>query len=109
MPLRWSSIAGAKVIVESSLPGLVLDPSHGSHFLHNVMSTGVGYLTIQHLDAPGINWDWLERQPAQEETALIRHVTLAEPLTIKLDGRSGRAGIWHGHRDVSSDDGIPSI
>ncbi|HZL86092.1 MAG TPA: PEP/pyruvate-binding domain-containing protein [Candidatus Krumholzibacteria bacterium] len=97
VPVRWSSISGAKVIVESSLPELVLDPSQGSHFFHNVMSTGVGYLAIQHHESPGINWDWLERQPAQEETALIRHVALPEPLTIKLDGQVGRAGIWHGN------------
>ena len=97
VPVRWSSISGAKVIVESSLPELVLDPSQGSHFFHNVMSTGVGYLAIQHHETPGINWDWLERQPAEKETALIRHVTLADPLTIKLDGQSGRAGIWHGN------------
>jgi hypothetical protein len=97
VPVRWSSISGARVIVEASLPELVLDPSQGSHFFHNVMSTGVGYLAIQHHETPGINWDWLERQPAQEETALIRHVTLAEPLTIKLDGQAGRAGIWQGN------------
>jgi hypothetical protein len=97
VPVRWSSISGAKVIVESSLPELVLDPSQGSHFFHNVMSSGVGYLAIQHHESPGINWDWLERQPAQEETALIRHVALPEPLTIKLDGQAGRAGIWHGN------------
>ena len=60
------------------------------------MSTGVSYLAIQHHDKPGIDWDWLERQPAEEETALIRHLALAAPLTIKLDGQAGRAGIWHG-------------
>ena len=97
VPVRWSSIAGAKVIVESSLPELVLDPSQGSHFFHNVMSTGVGYLAIQHHETPGINWDWLEGQPAAAETTLIRHVALAAPLTIKLDGQAGRAGIWHGN------------
>lgn len=97
VPVRWSSIAGAKVIVEASLPELVLDPSQGSHFFHNVMSSRVGYLAIQHHESPGINWGWLEGQPAAEETAFIRHVTLPEPLTIKLDGQAGRAGIWHGN------------
>jgi len=97
VPVRWSSIAGAKVIVEASLPELVLDPSQGSHFFHNVMSSRVGYLAIQHHESPGINWSWLEQQPAAQETAMIRHVTLAEPLTIKLDGQAGRAGIWHGN------------
>ncbi len=97
VPLAWSAIAGARIIVESSLPNLALDPSQGSHFFHNVMSTGVGYLAIQHHETPGINWDWLEHQPAVEETGLIRHVTLADPMVIKLDGQTGRAGIWIGN------------
>jgi hypothetical protein len=97
IPVRWSSIAGAKVIVEASLPDLPLDPSQGSHFFHNVMSSRVGYLAIQHHETPGIRWDWLERQPAAEETALIRHLVLDAPLTIKLDGQAGRAGIWYGN------------
>jgi len=97
VPLPWSAIAGARIIVESSLPNLALDPSQGSHFFHNVMSSGVGYLAIQHHEHPGIDWAWLDAQPAAEETALIRHVALDEPLTIKLDGQSGRAGIWHGN------------
>jgi len=95
VPLPWSAIAGARIIVESSLPNLVLDPSQGSHFFHNVMSSGVGYLAIQHHEQPGIDWTWLDAQAAADETALIRHVALDTPLTIKLDGQSGRAGIWH--------------
>jgi hypothetical protein len=96
VPLPWSAIAGARVIVESSLPNLSLDPSQGSHFFHNVMSSGVGYLAIQYYEQPGIDWTWLDAQPAAAETALIRHVALKTALTIKLDGQSGRAGIWYG-------------
>ena len=94
VPVPWSSIAGARVIVESSLPQLALDPSQGAHFFHNVMSSGVGYLAVQWDETPGIDWDWLERQPAARESELLRHVTLPAPLSIRLDGRSGRAGIW---------------
>jgi pyruvate phosphate dikinase-like enzyme len=96
VPLPWSSIAGAKLIVESSLPQLAVDPSQGTHFFHNVVSTGVGYLAIPWHDEPGINWEWLARQPGGTELEWVRHVALARPLVIKLDGRSGRAGVWSG-------------
>lgn len=96
VPVPWSSIAGAKVIVESSLPQLALEPSQGAHFFHNVMSTGVGYMAVQWDEEPGINWAWLTRQSAESESDLVRHVSLSAPLTIRLDGRSGRAGVWSG-------------
>lgn len=94
VPVPWSSIAGARVIVDAPLAQLAIDPSQGAHFFHNVMSTGVGYLAIQAGETPGIQWDWLARQPVSAETDRVRHVTLAAPLTIRLDGRSGRAGVW---------------
>jgi len=82
--------------VESSLPQLALEPSQGAHFFHNVMSTGVGYMAVQWDEEPGINWAWLTRQSAESESDLVRHVSLSAPLTIRLDGRSGRAGVWSG-------------
>jgi hypothetical protein len=36
----------------------------------------------------------LDAQPAQEETAFLRHVRLPEALDIRLDGRAGRAVIY---------------
>jgi hypothetical protein len=93
-PVTWAQISGARVIVESSLPDLPLDPSQGSHFFHNVVSAGVSYLAIQHHETPGIDWDWLDRQPAREEGEFLRHVELSRPLRIRVDGRNGHAGMW---------------
>ena len=48
IPVVWSQISNAKVIVEISLDNYPLDSSLGSHFFHNVTSMNIGYFSIQH-------------------------------------------------------------
>jgi hypothetical protein len=93
VPVGWGEISGAKVIVESSLPQASPDPSQGTHFFHNLTSFRVCYLTVRHTDRHRIDWEWLDRQPAAAETELVRHLRLAAPLTVKVDGRTGRGVI----------------
>jgi hypothetical protein len=100
IPVEWGQIAGAKVMVESTLPGMDVEPSQGAHFFHNIISFEVFYLCVRHEDdAAGgqrsIDWDWLNRQPAVSETDLIRHLRLEKPLRVKVDGRSGNGAVWH--------------
>ena len=46
IPVMWSEISEAKMIVESAIPGYQIEPSQGTHFFQNITSLGVGYLTI---------------------------------------------------------------
>lgn len=46
IPVIWSDISEAKVIVEYSMPGFQVEPSQGTHFFQNITSLGVGYLTV---------------------------------------------------------------
>ena len=94
IPVRWGQICGARVIVEATLPEMDVEPSQGAHFFHNISSFGVSYLTVHHRETAGIDWAWLDRQPAVAETEYIRHVRLDEPLLVKVDGRNRRGGIW---------------
>ena len=89
-PVRWAQISGARVIVEASLPRAQVDPSQGSHFFHNLMSFGVCYFTVRHTGPYAIDWPWLDAQDAVGETERVRHVRLALPLRVQVDGRSGR-------------------
>jgi hypothetical protein len=100
IPVEWGQIAGARVMVESTLPGMDVEPSQGAHFFHNIISFEVFYLCARHQeDAPGarrsIDWDWLDRQSALAETDLVRHVRFEKPLRVKVDGRAGRGAVWH--------------
>lgn len=89
IPVDWSSIAGARAIVETGVAGMTVEPSQGSHFFHNLSSFGVTYFTVRPGIDPPIDWSWLAEQPTEGETPWVRHVRLAAPLVVKVDGRSG--------------------
>ena len=90
LPVTWSQVTGAKVIVEASLEKMNVEPSQGSHFFHNLSSFEVSYLMVHHERDLGIDWDWLARQPTASQTEFVRHVQLDEALEVRVDGRSGR-------------------
>lgn len=94
IPVQWAQIAGARVIVEATLPQMNVEASQGAHFFHNLSSFRVSYLTVNHQDRPGIDWDWLDAQETVVETDHVRHVRASRPVLVKVDGRSGRGGIW---------------
>lgn len=98
IPVGWGHISGAKVIVEATLEGMNVEPSQGAHFFHNISSFRVSYFTVHHDSAAGIDWNWLAGQRVADETGLVRHVELDEPLLVKVDGRIGKGAIWHGGR-----------
>jgi hypothetical protein len=67
--------------------------SQGSHFFHNIVSLGVKYFNLPMASRRTVDWPWLARQPAIEETAFLRHVRLPRPLAVRVDGRTGRGVI----------------
>jgi hypothetical protein len=89
IPVRWDQVSGARAIVEAALPGMSPEPSQGSHFFHNLASFGVYYLTVP-VGGRDVDWSWLRRQPEHGRSAHVRHVRLAAPLEITVDGRTGR-------------------
>lgn len=93
IPVDWWQVAGAKVIVESTLPEVPVELSQGSHFFHNVISLQVGYFSVPYEGKYPIRWEWVQQQPAVAETDFIRHVRLEGPLRVKIDGRTSRGVI----------------
>lgn len=98
IPVEWAQISGARAIVEAMTPGMTVELSQGSHFFHNLSSFHVPYFSIPAAARPPIDWEWLGRQPAISESAVVRHVTCGEPLEIRVDGRSGLGVILKGER-----------
>jgi hypothetical protein len=94
IPVVWSQISNAKIIVEISLPDFHVDASLGSHFFHNVISMNVGYFSINHsLQNGTVNWDKLKAQLTVENGIFFRHVRFDKPLLIRMDGKKGIAVI----------------
>ncbi|PZX11806.1 pyruvate phosphate dikinase-like enzyme [Breznakibacter xylanolyticus] len=93
IPVLWSQIAKARVIVEMGLPNFPLDASLGSHFFHNVTSMNVGYFSIQHSSSnkEWVNLDILAQQKVVTETHYFKHVEFEKPLRILMNGREQKA------------------
>ncbi len=89
VPVDWSRIAGAKVIVEASIPGMSPDPSQGSHLFQNLIAFGTLYLTVR--SGSTIDWERLRAATAVHAGEFVRHVRLERPLSIVADGRARRA------------------
>ena len=91
VPVKWSQISAARLIVESALPGYRIEPSQGTHFFQNLTSFGVGYFTIDPTKGEGYaDLDYLNSLPAVKETHTLRIVEFPEPLTIAINGRKSR-------------------
>ncbi|MBQ5637737.1 MAG: phosphoenolpyruvate synthase, partial [Alistipes sp.] len=90
VPVKWSHISEAKVIVE-----LDSEPSQGTHFFQNVTSLGVGYLTINPLlDEGFFRQEALDSRPAAYEGEFLRCIHFDRPLEVIIDGRSNRGVVF---------------
>jgi len=95
IPVEWGQVAGARAVVETSVKEMNVDRSQGSHFFHNVMNLRIFYFSADRSGRYPVKWDWLHGQATEGEGRFVRHVTLKEPLHIRVDGKSGRGVIFH--------------
>jgi CheY-like chemotaxis protein len=90
IPVTWDQVSGARVIVEAGLRDLRVTPSQGSHFFQNLIAFNVGYFTVNEgFDEGFVDWDWLDEQKAVSARDHVRHLRLAEPLDVAMDGKNG--------------------
>lgn len=89
IPVKWSQISNARVLVELTLNNYKVEPSQGTHFFQNLTSFGVGYFSINpYLENDGLfDEAYLNEQPAIHETEYIRHVRFENPTIIKINGK----------------------
>jgi len=93
IPVQWRNISGVGAIVELRNEKIKADPSQGSHFFQNITSLGIDYITVTEGSDDYFDWEWVNAQPAIEETTYLRHVRLARPFTLKIDGRKSQCVI----------------
>lgn len=88
IPVKWSQISNARVIVESGLEQYRIDPSQGTHFFQNLTSLGVSYFTISPFQHDGtFDVEFLNQIPAVYESDYLRHIRFEKPAIVKVDGR----------------------
>lgn len=89
VPVRWSQISNARLLVETALNNYRIDPSQGTHFFQNLTSFGVGYFFINPFVSDGGFFDeeYLNSLPASYESEAIRVVKFNKPSVIKINGK----------------------
>jgi hypothetical protein len=94
IPVSWSQIAGARIIVEAGFKDFRVTPSQGTHFFQNITSCNVGYFTVNPEIGDGfIDWDWMAEQSAVAEQDCVRHIRLHKPMLVKMSGQKGEGVI----------------
>ena len=92
IPVQWSQISNARVIIESGLENFRIDPSQGTHFFQNLTSFRVGYFTIDPYINDGIyDLDFLNNEETIFENEYIRHIKFKNPAIIKIDGKNKKS------------------
>jgi hypothetical protein len=95
IPVAWSQISNARIIVEVSMDDFPLDASLGSHFFHNVISMNVGYFSVKHNNLIDfINWDKLKETKLVNQTKHFKHVRFDNPLEVIMDGKKKASLIY---------------
>lgn len=91
VPIKWSQISEARLIVESGLPNYRIDPSQGTHFFQNLTSFRIGYFTINPFMNDGrYDVEFLDKQPAISETDFVRHVRFSQPAVVKIEAKRNK-------------------
>jgi hypothetical protein len=103
VPVMWSDISEARLIVEYALEGFRIEPSQGTHFFHNITSLGVGYLNVNDLLMASDRIDFevlssLEEDPGISvpdavRTGMVKTVLAPEGMVAFIDRNQGKAVI----------------
>jgi CheY-like chemotaxis protein len=109
IPVKWPHISNARAIAEYSLSNYQVEPSQGTHFFQNLTSNGVGYFTIHPDDNDLFDEDYLNVQPAVEETNFLRLVRFEQPIVIKMNGKKNRGVVMRPSNTHNDDSTIPQI
>ncbi|MDE3245793.1 MAG: pyruvate, phosphate dikinase, partial [Acidobacteriota bacterium] len=95
IPITWSMISCAQVIVEYAMENFQADASLGSHFFHNVTSLNIGYFTVPYPRGSSLlDLEWLRQQPEASRSGCLVHSRVETPLHIVMDGRRSASAIF---------------
>ena len=54
VPVAWTDISAARMVIEYGIDGFRIEPSQGTHFFQNITSLGVGYLSVDQYAGSGM-------------------------------------------------------
>ncbi len=94
IPVSFTQISSAGVIVETAMEDYQIDASLGSHFFHNITSMNIGYFTVPWGEKNSfVDYSWLKNCYYEEKTEFCRHISFGSNTRVVMDGRKGMAVI----------------
>lgn len=95
VPVAWTDISAARMVVEYGIDGFRIDPSQGTHFFQNITSLGVGYLSVDQYAGKGmIDFQALDKLECVYEGQFVK-VLKVPGLTGFIDRNKGKALIGY--------------
>ncbi|MBQ7812341.1 MAG: phosphoenolpyruvate synthase [Bacteroidales bacterium] len=92
IPVVWSEISEARMIVETAIPGFQIEPSQGTHFFQNITSLGVGYLTVDTVNKGGlIDENLISGLECVHESTFVKVFKAPEAMIGYIDRSSNKA------------------
>ncbi len=92
IPVAWSDISEAKMIVEYGMRGFQVEPSQGTHFFQNITSLGVGYLSVDTVAGDGyVDFKGIESLPCVRRLKYAAVFRTPEEMTAYIDRNSARS------------------
>ena len=96
IPLTWSQMSQARVVIECEQEKLKAEPSMGSHFYHNLTSLSMGYFHIGHIEKEDdfISWDRLKAEKLYMQKDHVKLIRSDTPYIVKIDGSTSQGIIY---------------
>ena len=109
IPVKWSQISGARVIVESTLPEMNPELSQGSHFFHNILNTGTVYMSVDNQNKSTesfIDYDYLGNQVIISKGKFFTHISLKKDIGVIVNGKTNKGAILKMEGEETRDDSL---
>ncbi len=106
IPVQWADISEARMIVELSIPGFMVEASQGTHFFQNITALGVGYLSINLMYGDGLlDRDAILSLPVSYEGERVKVFNAPEDLVAYIDHRTSRSVVGIRRPEIPEDPG----
>ena len=90
IPVIWSQISKAKIIVEVGLKDFDIEPSQGTHFFHNVIAMNIGYFNVPYKKTKKsfIDWNHINSMKGAVKYEYFTHIVNDKPFNVIMDGKN---------------------
>lgn len=91
VPVGWTDISAARMVVEYGMENFRIEPSQGTHFFQNITSLGVGYLSVDEYAGAGkVDFDAISALQLVREGEFVK-VFKVPGLTGFIDRSTGKS------------------